>query len=179
MRYRRDQAVGATYFFTTVTFQRALWLDNNVVIQNLREAFYAEMMCRPFIINAIVIMPDHIHAVWSLPEEDADCATRWRNIKRAFTASIPAKQRPTVSASRQHKGEQAIWQRRFWEHRIRDEQDLIQHIDYVHFNPVKHGYVSRPIDWPYSSIHRYIRKSILMQDWGCVSVDIPDKIGHE
>jgi len=127
----------------------------------LRTAFAAEMARRPFHIDAIVVMPNHIHAVWTLPQGDADYSIRWRNIKSAFTQQIETEKRPAVSARRRHKKEQAIWQPRFWEHRIRDEMDYGRHIDYTHYNPVKHGYVQRPVDWPYSSIHRYIRQGIL------------------
>lgn len=136
MRYRRDRTNGATYFFTVETLRREPWFANEAAVGQLREAFRAEMARRPFVIDAIVIMPDHIHAVWSLPVGDADYPIRWRNIKRAFTACIPADQRPVVFASRQRKGEQAIWQRRYWEHRIRDERDFARHVDYIHFNPV-------------------------------------------
>ena len=139
MRYRRDQTHGATYFFTLVTMGRAPWFAKEVAVDQLREAFRGEMERRPFVIDAIVILPEHLHTIWSLPEGDADYSIRWRNIKRAFTAGIPPEQRPAVRASRKYKGEQAIWQRRFWEHRIRDERDFAQHVDYVHFNPVKPG----------------------------------------
>jgi REP-associated tyrosine transposase len=162
-----------------VTLGRAPWLATTVAVEALREAFRAERARRPLVIDAIVIMPDHIHAVWSLPEGDVDYSIRWRNIKRAFTASIPPEQRPMVYASRRHQGEQAIWQRRFWEHRIRDDEDFARHVDYIHFNPVKHGYSTRPVDWPYSSIHWYIRQGVLTPDWGCGPVDTPEGIGHE
>jgi len=179
MRYRRDRTQGATYFFTLVTLGRVPWLVSRGAVEQLRQAFRAEMVRRPFVVDAIVIMPDHLHAIWSLPQGEADYAMRWRNIKRAFTASIPPAQRPGVFASRQHKGEQAIWQRRYWEHRIRDEKDFARHVDYIHYNPIKHGYVIRSVDWPYSSIHRYIRQSVLTPDWGYAPVDIPEGIGHE
>lgn len=137
------------------------------------------MVRRPFVVDAITIMPDHLHAIWSLPEGDADYPMRWRNIKRAFTARIPPAERPVVFASRQRKGEQAIWQRRFWEHRIRDDEDFGRHVDYIHYNPVRHGYVTCPVEWPYSSIHRYIRQFVLAPNWGCEPVDFPEGIGHE
>jgi len=179
MQYRRDYTHGASYFFTVVTFQRAPLFSKPDAVAILRAAFHAEMARRPFTIDAIVIMPDHIHAIWTLPPNDADYSIRWRNIKRTFTASIPQEQRPIVFASRQRKQEQAIWQRRFWEHRIRDEKDFNQHIDYIHYNPVKHGKVTRPIDWSYSSIHRFIRETIISPDWGSCPVALPDQVGHE
>jgi putative transposase len=179
MQYRRDYSTGATYFFTVVTFRRMPLFNHPEAVAGLRAAFCGEMARRPFYIDAIVIMPDHIHAVWTLPADDADYSIRWRNIKRAFTASIPPEQRPAVFASRQRKQEQAIWQRRFWEHRIRDQRDFNRHIDYIHYNPVKHGAVARPVDWPYSSIHRYIRNGVISPDWGSSSIVSSDSIGHE
>ena len=179
MQYRRDYTQGASYFFTVVTFRRVKFLQSVEAVNFMRQAFKDEMTRRPFIIDAIVIMPDHIHSVWTLPDGDADYSMRWRNIKRAFTQHITPEQRPAVYASRQHKGEQAIWQRRFWEHRIRDEDDFARHVDYIHYNPVKHGYVKHPTDWAYSSIHRYIRQGVLPATWGSDAIVMPDSIGHE
>jgi putative transposase len=110
----------------------------------------------------------------------ADYSIRWRNIKRSFTQTIASDNRPVVFGSRQRKGEQAIWQRRFWEHRSRDEKDFNRHIEFIHYNPVKHGLVKRPVDWEYSSIHRYIRQGIVTPDWGAgYVVDISDTTGYE
>ena len=148
-------------------------------VEYLRQAIRQEMERRSFVIDAIVIMPDHVHALWTLPAGDADYSIRWRNIKSAFTARIPENQRPHVQGSRRRKCEQAIWQRRFWEHRIRDERDFTHHVEYIHYNPVKHGYAARPVDWPYSSIHRYIRQGILPADWGAFPFTHADHIGHE
>ena len=155
MQYRRDNTSGGTYFFTVVMFRRWPWFNDARYVAHLRQAFADEKARRPFEINAIVVMPDHLHTIWTLPEGDSDYSTRWRNIKRGFTAKVPAEERPAVRGSRADKQEQAIWQRRFWEHRIRDERDFANHVQYIHHNPVKHGYVERPEDWPYSSIHRY------------------------
>ncbi|MBK1642934.1 transposase [Chromatium okenii] len=179
MRYRRDYTNGATYFFTVVMFQRVAWFANPIAVAVLREAMRAEMARRPLVIEAMVVLPDHIHAMWTLPDGDADYSTRWRNIKRTFTTSIPPAQRPAVFASRAHKKEQAIWQRRFWEHRIRHEEDFCNHVNYIHFNPVRHQLVKRAIDWPYSSIHRYIRQGMLPIDWGSSALQLPDDVGHE
>jgi len=148
MQYRRDCSLGATYFFTVVTFRRAPLFKRAEAVTALRTAICDEKLRRPFSIDAIVIMPDHIHPILTLPPDDANYSMRWRNIKRAFTATIPAAQRPAVFASRQRKKEQAIWQRRFWEHRIRDGRDFEHHVDYIHYNPVKHGYVSKAVDLP-------------------------------
>jgi putative transposase len=176
MQYRRDYTQGASYFFTVVTFRRVGFFNTDEAVSRLRSAFKEEMARRPFVIDAIVILPDHIHSVWTLPKEDTDYSMRWRNIKRSFTA---VNERPAVFASRQHKGEQAIWQRRFWEHRICDEQDFSNHVDYIHYNPVKHGYVKHPADWAHSSIYRYIRQGILPVTWGGDGIVIPDGIGYE
>ena len=154
MQYRRDATPGGTYFFTVAMFRRWPWFSDARYVAHLRQAFADEKARRPFAINAIVVMPDHLHTLWTLPEGDSDYSTRWRNIKRGFTVRVPAQERPAVWGSRADKQEQAIWQRRFWEHRIRDEADFANHVQYIHHNPVKHGYVERPEDWPYSSIHR-------------------------
>ena len=179
MNYRRDYSTGATYFFTVVTFGRRKLFNHPEAVARLRVAFSEEMVRRPFHIDAIVILPDHLHAIWTLPTEEADYSIRWRNIKRSFTASVPIEQRPVVLGSRQRKQEQAIWQRRFWEHRIRDEHDFNHHVNYIHYNPVKHGIVAHPVDWPYSSIHRYIREGVINSDWGCGPVKISDGVGRE
>jgi len=176
VKYRRDYTAGATYFFTLATQGRTPWFGSAERVANLRSAFRAERKRRPFEIDAIVILPDHLHAIWTLPAGDSDYSIRWRNIKRAFTDTVLPEQRPAVPASRAHKGEQAIWQRRFWEHRIRDETDFARHVDYIHYNPVKHGHVTRPADWPHGSIHRYIRAGILPADWGSDDITVPDDI---
>ena len=111
----------------------------------------------------MAVMPEHLHAIWQLPEGDSAYSTRWALIKAAFSrALLPSEQ---ISLSRHLKRERGVWQRRYWEHCIRDADDLSRHIDYIHFNPVKHGYAKRPIDWPYSSIHRYVRAGLLPSDW--------------
>jgi len=109
------------------------------------------------------VLPDHIHAIWTLPEDDADFAGRWRPIEPAFSRGLPQGER--ISASRLAKAERGIWQRRYWEHTLRDEADLARHADYIHFNPVKHGHVTRVRDWPYSSFHRMVRLGVYPADW--------------
>ena len=179
MQYRRDYTAGGTYFFTVVLFRRMRLFVRSETVALLREAVRAEQQRRPFTIDAMVVLPDHIHALWTMPQGDADYSTRWRNIKKTVTAGIPPSQRPAVWGSRAEKKEQAIWQRRFWEHRIRDEADFLHHVNYIHYNPVKHGLVSRPVDWPYSSIHRAIRQGVISAAWGCSPVELPEWIGHE
>ena len=109
---------------------------------------------------AIVVLPEHVHCVWTLPDGDSNYSMRWALIKAAFTRAT------RLGGARARRGERSLWQRRFWEHTIRDEDDLQRHIDYVHFNPVKHGYVGRVQDWPHSSFHRYVTQQILPLDWG-------------
>jgi putative transposase len=180
MQYRRDYTLGATYFFTVVTFRRLPLLGSQEAVAFLREAIRSEKIRRPFEIDAMVILPDHLHAIWTLPPDDADYSIRWRNIKRSFTQQMAVEDRPVVRGSRCRKGEQAVWQRRFWEHRIRNECDFNHHINYIHYNPVKHGLVKRVADWPYSSIHRYIQRGILNADWGVGdTVNMPNNTEYE
>ncbi len=120
-------------------------------------------------IEAIVILPDHLHTVWTLPEGNADFALRWRLIKSAFSRGLPHGER--VSASRAAKDERGIWQRRYWEHTLRDERDFSRHVDYIHFNPVKHGHVSQVKDWPHSSFHRMVRLGVYTPDWAGDATD--------
>jgi putative transposase len=118
----------------------------------------------PFIIDAIAILPDHLYTIWRLPEGDSDYSNRWRKIKGEFSARIPKTE--NISKSRMSKGERGIGQRRFWEHAIRNELDYERHMDYIHFNPVKHGYCESAIDWPFSSFHRYVKQGVYASDWG-------------
>jgi putative transposase len=163
VRYRRANTPGATYFFAIVLADRrsTLLVDR---VDALREAVAAVKSRHPFTIDAFVVLPNHVHAIWTLPDHDADFSTRWMLIKQAFARAIPKVE--TISPSRSRKGERGIWQRRFWEHQIRDELDFERHVDYVHFNPVKHGYTARPIDWPHSSIHRFVRDGLISKEWG-------------
>jgi putative transposase len=149
--YRRAFDGGATWFFTVnlLDRRRRLLVEH---IDALRAAVHETRQRFPFEIDAMVVLPDHIHAVWTLPEGDCDFPVRWRLIKIRFSKSIPAEEPLTVT--RQVRGERGIWQRRYWEHLIRDERDLAHHIDYCWFNPVKHGLVANVEDWPFSSFHR-------------------------
>ena len=154
MEYRRDRTVGGTYFFTVVIQGRKPLFDDPAMVDRLRAAFRIVMRHRPFQIEAIVVLPDHLHALWTLPEGDSDYSMRWNAIKGRFTAGLPAQARPAPSAARKARNEQAVWQRRFWEHLVRDDVDVGRHQTYIHWSPVKHGLVRDPADWPYSSIHR-------------------------
>ena len=161
VRYRRNFVPGGTYFFTvTLADRTSLAMVDHVGA--LRAAFRIARHERPFAIDAVVILPDHLHAVWTLPYGDADFPGRWKRIKSHFTHRLIA---ADVPVNRHRSGDFALWQRRFWEHTIRNESDFARHVDYVHFNPVKHGLVSRTRDWPYSSFHAYVRHGVLPADW--------------
>ncbi len=153
MKYKRYYKPGAKYFFTAVTENRKPILIEN--IDKLRAAFRVCMTQHPFKIDAIVILPDHLHTIWKLPEGDADFSMRWKSIKRKFSLGLPS---GPVSASKAKKREKDIWQRRFWEHYIRNERDWRHYVDYIHFNPVKHSYVTSPEEWPHSSYRQAIGK---------------------
>jgi putative transposase len=146
--YRRNFIVGGSFFFTVNLADRRLCLLTDH-IGELRAAFRETRLRHPFTTDAMVVLPDHLHAIWTLPEGDADFADRWRLIKSTFSRNLPLGE--AVSQSRLRKGERGIWQRRFWEHTLRDESDFSSHVDYIHINPVKHGLVTRVRDWPYSS----------------------------
>jgi putative transposase len=162
MRYRRANIAGATYFFTVNLADRSSTLLVDA-IDALRNAMKTVQRRHPFYIDAIVVLPDHLHAIWTLPANDAAFPLRWALIKSAFSRNIPRTEER--SWSRQRKGERGIWQRRYWEHLIRDDDDYARHVDYIHINPVKHGHASHPLDWPYSSLHRYVRDGTLPADW--------------
>jgi putative transposase len=163
MRYRRALIPGGSYFFTVNLADRSSRLLV-ARIADLREVVRDVRRAHPFTIVAWVVLPDHLHAVWTLPEGDTDYATRWGLIKAGFSRRIPKDEH--IRASRALKGERGIWQRRFWEHLIRDDLDLARHVDYIHYKPVKHGYVDRTMDWPYSTFHRDLRRGHVTEDWG-------------
>ena len=163
--YRRVKVGGATYFFTVNCAERSgnFILVNNVNL--LRSVFRKVKADHPFKIDAMVVLPEHLHCIWTLPPGDADYKTRWALIKAGFSRGIPSSERR--SESRIKRGERGIWQRRYWEHLVRDEEDFQRHVDYIHWNPVKHGWVKRVNDWPHSSFHNYVRRSIYPYNWAC------------
>ncbi|TFI51524.1 transposase [Mastigocladus laminosus UU774] len=175
MKYQRAKIEGGTYFFTVVTYNRYKFLcePNNVSL--LRNSFRYIMNQHPFKIDAIVLLPEHLHCIWTLPNGDSDFSTRWRLIKSYFSRQCTSQYQSEISTSRQKKKEKAIWQRRFWEHCITDEQDFKSHIEYIHYNPVKHGLVNAPKDWEYSSFHNYVRQGIYDADWGVGEKIVFDK----
>lgn len=165
--YRRAITPGGTFFFTVVTYRRQKILCDDVVRQALRGAIEKVRYSKPFRIDAWVLMPDHLHCVWTLPPEDGDFSGRWSLIKSMVSRAIGGQYcRPDLmGASKIAHRESTIWQRRFWEHCIRDEDDMQRHIDYVHFNPVKHGLVRKVADWPHSTFHRFVADGIYPVDW--------------
>jgi putative transposase len=170
--YRRWRVSGGTYFFTVVTLGRRPILTDDVARRALREAFRIVRVRRPFSVDAIVLLPDHLHTIWSLPSGDHDYSTRWQLIKRRFTKSYLAASGTEAanSASRIAKGERSLWQRRYFEHTCRDEADVKRCADYLHANPLKHGLVNRVADWPWSSFHRYVRLGEYESTWGKANV---------
>ncbi|SFZ79458.1 REP-associated tyrosine transposase [Chitinimonas taiwanensis] len=162
--YRRAWLPGGTFFFTVTLLERH---GNDLLVRyidQLREVVQEVKQRHPFTIHGWVVLPDHLHCVIELPAGDADFALRWRLIKAGFSRRLPLLERR--SAVREARRERGIWQRRYWEHQIRDEADFARHLDYVHFNPVKHGWVPRVADWPYSTFHRYVADGLLVADWG-------------
>jgi len=169
--YRRNRVPGATYFFTAnLQDRRASILTTHIT--HLRNAIRLTKTRHPFHIDAWVILPNHTHALWTLPSGDADFSTRWQSIKAHFTRALPATEPRTPTQTR--RADRAIWQRRFWEHTIRDDADYAAHIDYIHFNPVKHGLIEHVADWPHSTFHQYVRRGLYPADWTTIQNDIPN-----
>jgi putative transposase len=166
--YRRSWVEGGTFFFTVVTYHRRPILTTTEARKILRSAWVDVRKRFPFTVDAVCLLPDHLHCIWVLPEGDANYAVRWKEIKRLFTRSYLDRVGPgeARNASRESRGEAAIWQRRYWEHTLRDEADLNRHRDYIHYNPVKHGLVRSVADWPWSSFHRYVRLGYYDRGWG-------------
>jgi putative transposase len=162
-RYRRAHVPGGLFFFTVVLADRSSDLLVRHV-DRLRRIYGSVRERHPFETVAVCILPDHLHALWSLPQGDTDFSLRWSLIKSGFSRGLPGY--TPRNSSKIIRRERRIWQRRYWEHAIRDDADLERHVDYVHFNPVKHGHVSQVCDWPYSSFHRYVAHGMLPPDWG-------------
>ncbi|MCP3406790.1 transposase [Bradyrhizobium sp. CCGB01] len=160
--YRRNFVPGGCFFFTSIWRSGSYRLLTDHV-ELLRAAFRETHQRHPFTIDAIVVLPDHLHTVWTLPEGDADFAMRWQLIKSTFSRRLARNER--ISQSRSARGERGIWQRRYWEHTIRDEVDFARHVDYVHINPVKHRLVDRVRDWAPSSFHRHVELGNYPADW--------------
>jgi len=160
--YIRAKSEGGYYFFTVVTYAREKLFRSEFARRCLKEAFERTQSRRPFETIAFCLLFDHVHCIWKLPEDDADYSKRWSSIKGQFSKAYLnlCGQHRRVSPSRSRKGEVCIWQRRFWEHQIRDERDLQHHVDYIHYNPVKHGLVQDLEDWPWSTYHKYVKERL-------------------
>jgi putative transposase len=167
--YRRYFVPGATYFFTIVAHRRRPLFSSAQNVQRLRDAMTTVKNELPFYINAAVILPEHMHFLWTLPSGDDGYSKRIGRMKVEFTRSIQSNSRLRHGStrSREKHRESDVWQRRFWEHTIRDERDFDRHFDYIHFNPVKHGLVSCPHFWTATSFHHWVEKGVYDQYWGC------------
>jgi len=161
---------GRTYFFTLNTYRRQVLLTQAEVLTALRSAHRVVRATRPFRVEAMVVLPDHLHAVGSLPSGDADYSTHLSLLKRHVSQTVRHLLLASQSASRHKRRELALWQRRFWGHQIRDAGDYARHVDHVHYNPVKHGLVAEVRDWPYSRFHRYVRLGLYPNDWAGTAV---------
>lgn len=165
--YRRSTAPGGSYFFTVVTYRRQALLTLPESRQVLREMIHKTRQKHPFTIDAWVLLPDHLHCLWTLPPGDMDYAKRWSLIKSGFTRRLGhlLNKPEWMTPSKIKHRESTLWQRRYWEHQIRDEEDFERHFNYIHWNPVKHGHVTQVADWPYSTFHRYRRMGLYDADW--------------
>jgi putative transposase len=175
-RYLRASITGGTFFFTVALADRS----SDLLVQRvdrLRRIYQAIQRRNPFVTVAICILPDHLHAIWRLPDHDADYPLRWNLIKTGFSRESPAK--GARSQSKVAKREKGIWQRRYWEHVIRNSEDLARHIDYIHYNPVKHGLVKRVVDWPYSSFHGFVKRGTLPVDRAAIWAKSSENSGNK
>jgi putative transposase len=163
VEYRRPGIAGGTYFFTVNCAERRGIRTLTDNIEALRQSLRKVKSRHPFSIDAVVVLPEHLHCILTLPSGDGDFKTRWALIKAGFSRSLPPVERR--SKSRMARGERGVWQRRYWEHLVRDEEDFERHIAYIHWNPVKHGWVTRVQDWPYSSFHAYVKRGLYSEDW--------------
>lgn len=164
-RFRRAEN-GTTFFFTVVSYRRRPILCDTLIRTALRDAIRAVRVTRPFTIDGWVLLPDHLHCIWTLPPDDTDFSQRWSQIKRRVSYACNGRYRVRGSVANIERGESTIWQKRFWEHRIRNEIDMQRHMDYLHFNPVKHGHVMHASAWPYSTFGRYVDSGMYGRDWG-------------
>ncbi len=187
MQYRRTFVPGGTYFFTVVTaLRRKLFCDEETV-DLVRQAFRHVNAQRPFTVNAMVVLPDHLHCIWTLPPADEDYPTRWRLVKTWVTKHYPqgrpqenlSDYAPLIRPTTSRRLKSAVWQARYWEHLIRNQEDYRQHVEYIHYNPVKHGHVSRPWAWPHSSFRQYVQEGLYAREWGDTAPLLGEKIGHE
>ena len=175
-RYVHSLASGGTFFFTVVTACRERHFSNARCRKWLKEAYSAVEEKRLFHTVAICLLPDHLHCIWTLPEGDSDYPIRWKLIKDKFTRRFirEGMVESRRSLSRVRRGERGVWQRRYWEHTVRDEEDLARLCDYIHYNPVKHGLVECPHQWRYSTFSRFVAEGIYSNEWGCSCGNVPE-----
>jgi putative transposase len=166
--YLRSKTPGGTFFFTLVTFQRRRLFASPKNLEMLNNIIAEVRNEYPFTLDAWVLLPDHLHCLWTLPPKEADYSKRWGLIKARFTKAIASEagRSALLTGSRIRHAESTIWQRRFWEHQIRDERDLRMHLDYIHYNPVRHGMVTSPWKWPHSSFREFVRRNLYQVNWG-------------
>ena len=168
--YRRWRIEGGTFFFTVVAYRRAPLFTDPRACCLLGEKLRACKQLWPFEVDAIVLLPEHLHAIWTLPAGDADYSRRWAWIKKEFTkdwVTLGGRQQAVSDAQRERR-EHGVWQPRYWEHMIENEHDFDRHFDYIHYNPVKHGHVTDPADWPHSSFQRWVQAGVYESGWGAV-----------
>ncbi len=188
--YRRAFIPGGSFFFTQVVDKRRPLFSDPAAVALLGSIFRRCLMRWPFTVNAVVVLPDHLHAIWSLPPGDSEYSKRWGWSKKEFTKhwlQIGGSE-SVISSARKRERRRGVWQPRFWEHTLEDEEDFERHFDYIHWNPVKHGYVRCPHDWPHSSFHRYVQLGVYDRNWGCFTEqmnkppsdfsDIEDTVGE-
>jgi putative transposase len=181
MRYRRSDVLGASYFFTVVTYGQQPLLARAEAVATFERALQTVQQRRSFVLEAQVVLPDHLHALWTLPDNDSDYPTRWRLIKEAFTREYVTTNRVQEPDSRRRaRGERAVWQRRYWEHLIRDDHDFSAHVEYIHYNPVRHGLVKAPADWPHSTFLDWVARGNYERTWGSDEMPkLPRLVGRE
>ncbi len=170
-QYKRYYQSGGHYFFTVVTHCRRPIFNNPQIVEQLKIVINKVKKKHAFSLNAIVILPEHLHVLWKLPENDSDFSTRWRLIKRYFSMGL--------NAMINHRQEKDIWQRRFWEHVIRNEDDWQKHMDYIHYNPVKHGLVQMLGDWPHSSFNYWVERGLYEKNWGSAGIVLSGALERE
>jgi putative transposase len=176
--YRRPYIPGGSYFLTLVAYNRNPLFQVPENISRLRAAIKTVKSERPFEIAGAVVLPDHQHFIWTLPPGDTAYSMRVGRLKALFTKSLPAEQRSAQALPNSHRKrrESGVWQRRFWEHALRDEEDFQRHLDYIHYNPVKHGYAQCPHSWPFSSFHQWVQKGAYTANWCCTCNEKPPEI---
>jgi len=167
-QYRRSYIPGGTYFFTIVTYNRQPILTSPVSRRLLRDAWLTIQATHPFTLVACCLLPEHIHCIWTLPENDSDYSIRWQGIKGLFSKRYKKNMNfhAEISYSQKKKREAGIWQRRFWEHTLVEQEDFNTHVNYIHYNPVKHNLVKHVRDWPWSTFHSFVEKGIYDIEWG-------------